>query len=206
MITVAAAGSQLRGLGKHRKDAHGQPLGDNRCTPVEIWQVALQAIGRDAFDLDAASNPAATVPALDAYMGPVDGRDGLALPWQGDVWLNFPFSNPRPWIERVQQEAWRFRSITVLGPNDSSTRWWQDLQRFVDVRAAWPRRVHFPLAGVPKGGPPAAIALFYSGPQSNAWARVMLRAGCTVDAGSLQGDRPLVLCKPRKTPRLALIK
>lgn len=200
----------MRGLGRHQRDEYGIPAGDHRCTPEVLWRAALAAIGRSSFDTDPATNPGSSVPARVQYMGPYNGRNGLILPWEGDVWLNFPFSNPLPWILRVLAEANRYRSITVLGPNDSSTTWHQQLVRFVDARAAWPRRVHFPTPGEdpnaldPKTGkkkhksPPAAIALFYSGPQSNAWMRHMQSIGCTVDHGLLDGERPLNVRLPKK--------
>jgi hypothetical protein len=190
----------MRGLGRHKRDEHGILMGDHRCTPKAIWRAALTAIGRSQFDLDPATNRDATVLASTKYMGPLNDQDGLVLAWFGDVWLNFPFSKPPPWIEKAMAEANRYRSITILGPNDSSTEWWQMLVRFVDARAAWPRRLHFPLPGKPKGSPPGACALFYSGPQSNAWMRYMMSIGCTVDHGCLDGERELIV-KPPKKPR-----
>lgn len=205
----------MRGLGRHKRDEHGILIGDHRCTPDPIWKAALAAIGRKRFDTDAATNPHAKVPAVTKYMGVVNGLDGLVLPWEGNIWLNFPFSKPAPWIERVLAEANRYRSITILGPNDSSTDWHQTLVRFVDARAAWPRRIHFPLPDLhqqrldealiakgkkPSRSPPAAVALFYSGPQSNAWRRYMIAQGCTVDVGLVDGERDLNV-RPPKKPR-----
>lgn len=192
----------MRGMGKHKRDEHGTLWGDHRCTPEVIWRAALAAIGRRMFDTDAATNPFATLPARTKYMGPRNGLDGLVLPWEGDTWLNFPFSNPMRWVEAAERQANRFRSLTVLGPNDSSTAWHQRLVRFVDARAAWPKRLHFPLPGKPKGSPPGPIALFYSGPQSNAWMRYMRAQGCAVDPGLLDGDRPLNLRRAKKPRRL----
>ncbi len=96
----------MRGVGSRKVDEHGILLGDQRCTPPEIWQVALEAIGVTEFDLDPATNDHSTVPVHMQCFGPkVGGEDGLVLPWWGNVWLNFPFSDPPPWIAKVQREA-----------------------------------------------------------------------------------------------------
>lgn len=52
------------------------------------------------FDVDVAApvDPARrTCPAL-RYLTPVE--DGLSQSWNGLVWMNPPFSNTRPWVER----------------------------------------------------------------------------------------------------------
>lgn len=201
---MTKAKSSTRGLkGSRKRDEHGILLGDHRCTPEPFWRAALRGIGASSFDLDPATNAHATLPARTRYMGPlVDGNDGLALPWFGNVWVNFPFSNARPWIDKIMSEAYRCRSITVLGPNDSSANWHQDMARFVDAKADWPRRLHFPTPWQPKGSPPAAISLWYVGPQSNGWRRVMIREGCVTSPGVTDGHRSLLL-GPRmvKKPR-----
>ena len=51
------------------------------------------------FDLDPASCPKelSSVPARRIY---TIEDDGLSQPWQGRVWLNPPYSNPTPWVDR----------------------------------------------------------------------------------------------------------
>ena len=51
------------------------------------------------FDLDVAAPPGGPwhVPAKRWYTAE---DDGLAQPWDGLVWCNPPYSNPRPWAER----------------------------------------------------------------------------------------------------------
>jgi hypothetical protein len=51
------------------------------------------------FDLDVAAPPGGVswIPAGNYY---TKADDGLARPWWGSVWMNPPFSNPKPWVER----------------------------------------------------------------------------------------------------------
>jgi hypothetical protein len=76
----------------------GQPqtelTSDDYYTPKWIFD----ALGL-RFDLDVASPPggAPYVPC-DRYFTQED--DGLAQDWHGRVWMNPPFSNTAPWVER----------------------------------------------------------------------------------------------------------
>lgn len=183
----------MRGVRSGKRDENGIPVGDHRCTPEPIWSVALEAIGRDAFDLDPATNPHSTVPAGLGCFGPLaGGEDGLARAWFGHVWLNFPFSDPNPWVAKVIAEAATMmepdpvmRSITVLGPGDSSVTWWRALRSSCDAWAMWPRREHFPIPGNAKGSPPAGVHLWYFGPCSNRWRRRMEDHGVPTEAGAI---------------------
>ena len=50
------------------------------------------------FDLDVASPPHATHVPCTRYLTMED--DGLTTPWEGRVWMNPPYSNPLPWVEK----------------------------------------------------------------------------------------------------------
>lgn len=73
------------------------------------------------FDLDPAAPPGGVpwVPA-DAFYTEAD--DGLLQPWHGRIWLNPPYSNPRPWIERFIAH----RDGAALLPADTATGWFHE--------------------------------------------------------------------------------
>ncbi len=179
----------MRGIGQNSKrDENGTLWGDHRCTPEPIWRMALEAIARTSFDLDPATNPHSTVPAMARRMGPdVDGRCGLTEPWGPgpDVWLNFPFSRPAPWIDKAIEEASWCHSITVLGPGDTSVKWWHRITRACAAWCALPKRYHFPLPGRPKGSPPAPVHLWYFGENRHRWFSVVRGHGCIAYPGAV---------------------
>lgn len=75
--------------------------------------------------------------------------DSLEMDWaQGNGsrgWMNPPYSNPRPWIEKAIMEA-RLGFITcALLPADTSTKWFHDLV-LNNPRCKyefWPKRIRF---------------------------------------------------------------
>ena len=71
------------------------------------------------FDLDPAAPPGGVpwVPAKNHYS---EMGDGLSQPWEGRVWLNPPYSNPQPWIERLVAHG----DGVALIAADTSTGWW----------------------------------------------------------------------------------
>jgi len=107
----------MMGLSAHQKNGGH----DEWLTPPEI----LRALG--AFDLD----PCAPVvrPWETAAQHYTAQDDGLALPWNGSVFLNWPYSNPLPWASKLRAElaAGRCTSAIVLAKLDTSTEWWRVL-------------------------------------------------------------------------------
>lgn len=97
---------------------------DSYCTP--LW-LALR-VGR--FDTDPCSNPRSHIEAIYRYMLET-GHDGLKLPWLGRTWLNHPYSDPMPWMQKLGYEMTmrRCTEAVVLPKVDHSTEWWQELVR-----------------------------------------------------------------------------
>ena len=78
--------------------------------------------------LDPCSNPRSTVRAVAAYMLE-RGENGLALPWAPSVFINWPYSDPMPWVEKLLAEiaAGRTQYAIILPKHDHSTEWWARL-------------------------------------------------------------------------------
>jgi phage N-6-adenine-methyltransferase len=69
---------------------------DDYYTPPELFD----KLGIE-FDLDVASPPHKTCVPCKRYYTQAD--NGLLQPWYGIVWMNPPFSEPRPWVEKFMQ-------------------------------------------------------------------------------------------------------
>ena len=103
-------------------DQFGNPFSDSYCTPR--WLTALLPV----VDLDPASNPRSTVRARRTYS--LEKKlDGLALPWTGSVFLNFPYSDPLPWVHKLAEEmaGGGCTEAIVLCKLDPTTEWWRVL-------------------------------------------------------------------------------
>jgi len=106
--------------------------GDAYATPPSLWRPLARAV--DGFDVDPASGAESTPIAETRY---TEDDDGLAQAWHGDVWLNPPFgdacgdgedSKRERWLTKARNEASRntVRSVTVLLPVDTSTKWFHN--------------------------------------------------------------------------------
>ena len=75
-------------------------MNDEWWTPAEVIEPVRAALGE--IDLDPCTHPDAqrVIRAANYYARP---DDGLTLPWSGRVWLNPPYSKPRPWVYRLLQ-------------------------------------------------------------------------------------------------------
>lgn len=100
----------------------------------------------DGWTSDEWSTPPAFVEAMAAEFGPFDldvccrpetakaarfytkADDGLSRPWVGRVWLNPPYSKPRPWLEKAASEvaAGRATVVVALLPASVDTRWFHE--------------------------------------------------------------------------------
>lgn len=74
---------------------------------------------------DPCSNPRSTVRSMERYMLET-GHDGLALPWWPSVFVNWPYSDPMPWVEKLLAEIaiGRVQYAIILPKHDHSTEWW----------------------------------------------------------------------------------
>lgn len=106
-------------------DQFGNPLSDSYVTPP--WLTAMLP----QVDLDPCSNPRSTVRARRTYS--LEKRlDGLKLPWNGSIFLNWPYSDPLPWAKKLLTSLieGRCTEAIVLCKLDTSTDWWHTLIDF----------------------------------------------------------------------------
>ena len=78
---------------KSRMDIKYSP-NDDLYTPPEIFE-ALNV----TFDVDVCA-PTGGLPWIPARRSIDISEDGLKTEWEGRVWLNPPYSNPTPWVDK----------------------------------------------------------------------------------------------------------
>ena len=106
---------------------------DNWCTSLAL----ANAVGE--FHLDPASNSRSHIRAQKKYCLE-DGQDGLALPLEGSVFLNPPYSNPLPWCERLRYHKSPWVALVKLDP---TTKWWAALMAGCSGWAPFRSRLKF---------------------------------------------------------------
>jgi len=113
-------------------------------TPPEIIEAAREAMG--SIDLDPASSKVAqkNVRAAKYYTAK---QDGLTKPWDGNVWLNPPYSREliAEFISKLVAEycAGDVVQAVVLTNNATDTEWWQQLASRCDACCFLRGRVSF---------------------------------------------------------------
>ena len=94
-----------------------KPKNDECYTP----QWVFDALGT-TFDLDVASGHSQYIVTPAARKYTVED-DGLALPWEGKVWMNPPFSKITPWINKFLEHG----NGVCLVPLSSNGKWVNEL-------------------------------------------------------------------------------
>lgn len=79
------------------------------------------------------STPTETYAALNQEFNFVDDPcplgckdNGLMRDWQSPCFVNPPYSHIRPWMEKAMLEASQGKTIVLLVPSRTCTRWWHD--------------------------------------------------------------------------------
>lgn len=150
---------------------------DTWLTPPELLQQL------SPFDLDPCTPP--IMPWETAAKRYTLADDGLKQPWSGFVWLNPPFSNVRPWVEKLALHG----NGILLVPSSTGCRYWQET---IFKRAhAWlfvARRIKFFTAAGERG---KYASGFYVALVAFGWTAVERLQSCSID-GHLDG--PMVDC------------
>lgn len=98
---------------------------DEWATPPELVRWVAAGLQIPQFDLDACCRAeSAKAPSFFTRQ-----EDGLTQSWHGNVWVNPPYSSPKPWIEKAIQEVQSGRAVLValLLPSRTDTGWFHDL-------------------------------------------------------------------------------
>lgn len=95
---------------------------DEWSSPPEVVRPLDDAV--DGFDLDPCSGAEQSPFADETY---TEDDDGLAQEWFGNVWVNPPYSEMQPWVDKATAEALcdGVETVVFLCKGDSSTQWWQ---------------------------------------------------------------------------------
>lgn len=132
---------------------------DDWATPLDLFNSLSAKHG--PFDLDAAARPETA--KVSFFYTKED--NGLELPWCGVVWVNPPYSHPRPWCEKALEEITNGNAtrVVMLLPAAIDTNWFHET---VIPYADWyplkgrPKFIRWdgkPSPGTPKGGNVIAI-------------------------------------------------
>jgi hypothetical protein len=115
------------------RDQFGNLYSDGYCTPR--WLADLLP----KVDLDPCSNQRSTVRSKRRYM--LENKmDGLDLPWNGSVFVNWPYSDPLPWAQKAISEldAGPCTEAIVLLKLDTSTKSWRVItERVLEELDLW---------------------------------------------------------------------
>ena len=91
--------------------------------------------------------------------------DGLKREWNERTFVNPPYSNPLPWVEKAIETQKKGITVALLLKADSSTKWWAKLHEagahFLMIQG----RLHF--SNLKGAAPfPSVIAILYPSPDN----------------------------------------
>lgn len=149
--------------------------GDNEWyTPPEFIEAARTVMG--SIDLDPASNELAnkTVRAHTFYTAETNGLD---KEWNGNVWLNPPYSTAlvQAFTEKVVSS--NFQQAVILVNNATDTAWFRKLIDKADAILFTTGRIRFYKTGGEKGTPLQGQAFIYYGNNAKKFLEVFSQYG-----------------------------
>ena len=122
-------------------------------TPPEIFEYAKARYGPFYLDVCAVKETRKTK----EYFGPDNEmeswQDGLARDWAPSCWMNPPYSNPKPWVEKAIEQAGKGVRTVALLPADTSTKWFHLILNADTHIEYLPKRVRFLHGGKRSGSP-----------------------------------------------------
>lgn len=148
---------------------------DEWATPLDVFERIAAAYG--PFDLDACCRPE-TAKARRYF---TKDDDALTKRWTGRVWVNPPYSDPRPWIEKAMSAAVSGDAsrVVMLLPASTDTNWFHDLVLpFADVVFVKGRVKFLGWEGTPIGSPKAGSIIAVFPKASDAFSLRARRSPC----------------------------
>lgn len=182
---------------------------DSWCTPPSLWEPAL-SVWAAGITFDPCSNARSTVPAAFALTR-ADSIDGLPLavwPPRSRAFVNFPFSDPAPWLEVIvwnttkRPKDERCEAIVVC-PGDFSVGWWAHVWRATSRVFLRGRPKFVPQPGVKASSSPVPIVMAYWGDVRVRFERAYKPLGVVVPRAIVPRVRVLEL--PPPSPESAVL-
>lgn len=155
-------------------------------TPPHIIELARQVMG--SIDLDPASSARAQEVVKATYWCGLDQplsarRNGLALEWLGNVWLNPPYGRGliEDWVDRVAGGE-GYDQAVVLANAATGTIWFHTLLETCDAVCLTMGRLAFlhPETLKPVKGNNCAQAIFYFGTKTEVFAESFAEIGAVL--------------------------
>jgi phage N-6-adenine-methyltransferase len=171
-------------------DEHDHHDGDEWGTPVEIIE-RVRAFYGGQIDCDPATNLVAQriVRATRYY---TKEQDGLGREWRGKTFLNGPYSNIAPWVNKLISEyaAGRVTEAICLTHACTDTEWFYLLRSVASAICFTRPRIKFLDVNGQEatGSPTMGQALFYLGPRADEFARAFGSVGYVVDPTRWRGS------------------
>ena len=132
--------------------------------------------------LDPCSNQWSTVDAGYEILEVENGLNEKRYHWGqlaqgGLIYLNPPYNDPSPWVERALFVAQQGAEIMLCLPTSHSTDWWRSLARGCEGLCLMKRRVNFLREGKENGSSRHETTIFYLGKQAKKFHRIFLPQG-----------------------------
>lgn len=102
---------------------------DEHMTPEWILAFAREAMGCTYFNTDPATTTDNPTRATKFY---TKETNGLQYTWEGNVWLNPPFSMNKEFVEATIIQKTHYKQLIYLAKADFRTSWSKDLMEFCD--------------------------------------------------------------------------
>lgn len=114
-------------------------VSDRWYSPASLIHKARQVFNGQQFDLDPASCEMANIIVAAKRIYTIE-NDGLSKEWNGFTWLNPPYSDPSPFIEKfISDRCYGY----ILTNTDNGVQWWQTAYNACDAIALFKKRIRF---------------------------------------------------------------